>query len=117
MPATKKKPKKPVPAANGAQPPAGSEVLTLAETAAYLRLPESEVIQLIQSQDLPGRQSVSGWRFLKSAIQAWLSGLPRTSSKQALLGMAGRFKDDPFLDDIVKEAYRQRGRPITEDGE
>ena len=27
----------------------------------------------------------------------------------------GVFKDDPHLDEIVKEAFRRRGRPVTED--
>src|SRR5205823_4609521 len=34
--------------------PAG-EVLTLAEAAAYLRLPEDEVVRLVNQQELPGR--------------------------------------------------------------
>jgi hypothetical protein len=30
--------------------------------------------------------------------------------------LAGAWKDDPELENIVEEIYRQRGRPITEDG-
>jgi excisionase family DNA binding protein len=94
------------------------EVLTLAEAAAYLRLNEAVVIQLIHSQSLPGRFTGSEWRFLKTAIQQWLStGAPTPESrKAALLAAAGAFKDDPDLVPLVEEIYRHRGRPITEDG-
>jgi excisionase family DNA binding protein len=117
MPRTKKKPdRQPVtpllPATNG---PTG-EVFTLAEAAAYLRLPEAEVVQLVQLQDLPGRFAGTEWRFLKSAIQEWLSKPPPKYSKEAQLAAAGAFKDDPDLVPMVEEIYRRRGRPITEDG-
>jgi excisionase family DNA binding protein len=100
-------------AANGL---AEREVLTLAEAAAYLRLPEEELVRLTQMQDLPGRLAGAEWRFLKTAIQQWLSTPPLKSSKEALMALAGSCKDDPDLEAIVEEAYRRRGRPITEDG-
>lgn len=93
------------------------DVLTLAEAAAYLRIAEADVVRMVYGQGLPGRQIGSEWRFLKSAVQDWLSNPPPRSSKEALRAMAGAFKDDPFLEEIVREAYRQRGRPITETGE
>src|SRR5262249_48197405 len=103
----------PAPAPNG--PP--EEVLTLAEAAAYLRVPESEVIGLVHSQDLPARFIGGQWRFLKAAIQQWLSTGPATSEtrKAAQLSLGGKYKDDPDLLRICEEAYRQRGRPMTED--
>jgi excisionase family DNA binding protein len=132
MPRTKSKPKParqpepqpaaaPVPqpqpqpaAANG--PPV--EVLTLAEAAAYLRLPEREVIAATTSQGLPGRLVGGEWRFLKTALQQWLTVSQPTDEmrKAAQMAAAGAFKDDPDLIRICEEAYRQRGRPITEDG-
>lgn len=51
----------------------GVEVFTLSEAATYLRLPEEEVLRLVSEQDLPARQAGTEWRFLKGAIQAWLS--------------------------------------------
>lgn len=93
------------------------EVLTLAEAAAYLRLSEAEVIHLVHSQSLPGRFLGTEWRFLKAAIQPWLStgGPTPEARKAAQLALAGKYKDDPDLMRICEEAYRQRGRPITED--
>jgi excisionase family DNA binding protein len=100
------------PAVNG---PA-DEVLTLAEAAAYLQLPEAEVVRLVHAQDLPGRFAGKKWRFLKSALQEWLSKPPPKYSKEAQLSVAGILKDDPDLVAMVEEIYRRRGRPITEDG-
>jgi excisionase family DNA binding protein len=119
MPRTKKS--KPVPTpqpepqcavVNGSQ----GEVLTLAEAAAYLRFTEAEVLRLVHEQALPARRLANEWRFLKAAIQQWLSNPPPQGSKEAILAVAGAWKDDPDLEDMVEEIYRRRGRPITEDG-
>jgi excisionase family DNA binding protein len=103
---------------NGRPPeaPAG-DVLTLAEAAAYLRLPESEVANLVHTQGLPGRAVGAEWRFLKTALQDWLRTPSIKGSKEAMLSIAGSWKDDPFRDDMRKEINRIRGRPIIEDGE
>ena len=93
------------------------EVLTLAEAAAYLRVAEPEVLRMIQEQGLPGRRIASEWRFLKSALQDWLRSPTPTFSKEALWSLAGAWKDDPQLDELVRNAYQRRGRPMTEDGE
>jgi excisionase family DNA binding protein len=94
------------------------EVLTLAEAAAYLRLPEREVIAAASTQGLPGRLVGGEWRFLKSAVQQWLSVSQPTAEmrKAAQLAMAGIFKDDPDLEQIVEEAMRRRGRQPGPDG-
>jgi len=119
MPRTKKNPDPPAmasmsPVSNG---PAG-EVFTLAEAALYLRVSEADVIELVHSQGLPGRLISGEWRFLKTALQQWLSTpMANTETrKAALIAAAGAFKDDPDLIPIVEEIYRMRGRPITEDG-
>jgi excisionase family DNA binding protein len=104
------------------QPTSGNgspgEVLTLAEAAAYLRLPETDVVALVHAQGLPGRYFSGQWRFLKAAIQQWLAlGAPTAESRKAAqLAAAGAFRDDPDLIRICEEAYRARGRSITEDG-
>ena len=97
--------------------PAG-EVLTLAEAAAYLRLPEQGVIAAATTQGLPGRLVAGEWRFLKVAIQRWLSVSQPTAEtpNAAMLAFAGSWQDDPHLEDMVEGIYRERGRPITEDG-
>ena len=121
MPQTRNKPKKKSPKkppVAQTQQPAMTDVFTLAEAAAYLRLPEMEVMALVHAQGLPGRLVAGGWRFLKTAIQRWLStGSPTPETrKAALLAIAGSWKGDPDLEAMVEEIYRRRGRPITEDG-
>ena len=122
MPRTTKAPKKQKPGVNAtaveASPktPTAGDVLTLAEAAAYLRLQEADVVRLVQIQDMPGRLVGKEWRFLKSAIQEWLSKPPPQYSKERQLAAAGAFKDDPELVPMVEDIYRKRGRPITEDG-
>jgi excisionase family DNA binding protein len=116
MPRTTRSHRKPKPSpAPASVPPA--EVLTLAETAAYLRLPEEEIVRLVSEQGLPGRAAGAEWRFLKTALQDWLRASPLVGSKAAQLAVVGAWKDDPTIDEFLKEVYRQRGRPMTEDGE
>ena len=116
MPRTQSKPKQlpPKPPPTGVNGPAG-DVLSLSEAAAYLRLPEQEVLRLVREQELPGRQAGPEWRFLKAAIQAWLSQPLAKPTPDFWEACAGIFKDDPHLGEIVKEAYRRRGRPLSED--
>jgi excisionase family DNA binding protein len=119
MPRTKKKSEAPpTPSQPAVANGLSGEVFTLAEAAAYLRWNESDVMALVHSQGLPGRCIGGEWRFLKSAIQQWLAAAEPTpeSRKAAQMAIAGKWKDDPYLEDMVEEIYRQRGRPITEDG-
>jgi excisionase family DNA binding protein len=94
----------------------GPEVLTLGEAAAYLRLPESEVLCLVREQGLPARQIGAEWRILKASIQAWL-GLPLAQGhREGVWAAAGSLKEDPYRDELLREVYRRRGRPMTEAG-
>jgi excisionase family DNA binding protein len=92
-----------------------ADVLTLAEAAAYLRLPETEVIRLVNYQDLPGRLAGSEWRFLKAALQEWLQKPIPRPSKEAQLAAAGMWKDDPHVEEELKEIHKRRGRATGED--
>ncbi len=93
------------------------DVLTLSEAAAYLRVSEEDVLGAIGPQGLPARLIGGEWRFFKPAVQEWLQASPRPSSKEALLSHAGAWKDDPDLDEMLDETYRQRGRPMVETNE
>jgi excisionase family DNA binding protein len=117
MPRTKPKPKPPpapaTPLANGQT----VEVMTLGEAAAYLRVAEEDVLHAVREQQLPARQVGQELRFLKPAIQHWLStgSPPAKSNKEAWLELAGAWKDDPYLEEMLEEIYKQRGRPMVED--
>lgn len=92
----------------------GADVLTLAEAAAYLRVSEDQVERLAGPGGMPGRLIGSEWRFLKSALQDWLRAAPAKSSKESLDAFIGCWKNDPHLDELVKDIYEKRGRPVTE---
>ena len=69
------------------------EILTLAEVAAYLRLSELEVLRLIDEQSLPTRRIGEQYRFLKAAVQRWLSvGTVKDPGKVAQLAVAGSWR-------------------------
>jgi excisionase family DNA binding protein len=48
------------------------EVLTLPDVAAYLRVPEKAVLELVAKDAIPGQQIGGEWRFLKRAVVEWL---------------------------------------------
>jgi excisionase family DNA binding protein len=90
------------------------EVLTLAEAAAYLPVPEAERGQIVGAQGLPGRRIGSEWRFSRAAIQDWLR---KPSMKESLLRLAGSWRDAPDVDEMLAEIYQRSGRPMTQQGE
>jgi excisionase family DNA binding protein len=90
-----------------------SEVLTLEEAAAFLRVSEDAVQRLAVQQILPGRQIDGQWRFLRAALADWLR---ERSGKAVLLGQVGALADDESLAELRAKIYEQRGRPETEDG-
>jgi excisionase family DNA binding protein len=91
------------------------EVLTLTEAAAYLRVSESDFMRLVHDQSLPGRQFGTEWRFLKSAIQDWLKTPPKPGSREAVLSTIGAWKNDPYVEEELKEIYRKRREDLVED--
>jgi excisionase family DNA binding protein len=96
---------------------AAGEVLTLAEAAAYLRVPEAEVMRMIREQNLTARQIGGELRFLMAAIQDWLrAGTPALqANKETWMSLAGKFKDGPDLLRICEEAYSRRRESAGED--
>ena len=51
------------------EPPA---VLTLAEVAELLQVPDDAVRELAEAGDLPGRRIAGEWRFARAALLEWL---------------------------------------------
>jgi len=88
-----------------------AEVLTLSEAASYLRVSDADVIHMVETQGLPGRQFGESWRFFKPALQLWLGSPLRN---KGLLSLTGAAKDDPYLDEMLKDIYARRERPETE---
>ena len=111
MPRTKTKTNRPT--RNGPVP-ALQDVMTLPEAAAYLRVAEQDVLRLVQERGLPGRTVGKEWRFLKAAVERWL-GTPAEPQKNFWEALVKMPKDDPYLEDMLKEIFRRRGRPETEE--
>jgi excisionase family DNA binding protein len=88
-----------------------SDVLTLAEVAAYLRVSEADIVDLMRRKGMPGRKIGNEWRFLRTAVQEWL----RLPEKENFWWKHfGALKEDPYLDQMLDQIYRDRGRPQTE---
>jgi excisionase family DNA binding protein len=99
---------------NGAFPPT-TDVFNFTEAAAYLRVTESELRCLIHDQALPGRQFGTEWRFLKSALQDWLKTPPQRGSREAVLSVAGAWKDDPEMVAETMAIYDKRKEDLVGD--
>jgi excisionase family DNA binding protein len=110
-----KKPKKDRSAKNGTPNAEPLDVMTLAEAAAYLRVAEAEVVQLVQTEGLIGRQVGAQWRFLKRNLELWLSTPAKRNPNEALLALAGTWKDDPDAEQMLKEIYERRRQTIEEE--
>lgn len=90
------------------------EVLTLKEAAEYLRVSESDVVDLATKHQLPGRKIGGAWRFLRRGMAEWLLG---PSGKERLLRHAGAMRDDPDMEAMLERIYQERGRPMTEESQ
>ncbi len=86
-------------------------VLTLEETAEYLRLPKETIERQAKKGQLPGRRIEDTWRFLKAAIDDWLRS---QDSRTILLQQAGAFAGDDTLPLLREAIYSARGRSETE---
>lgn len=52
-----------------------SQVMTLDETAHYLRVHRSTVYRMLKKQELPGFKMGSDWRFNIESIDRWLESV------------------------------------------
>ena len=98
-----------------------SDILTLEEAAAFLRVQASALQADALAGRVPSRFVAGEWRFSKSAFLTWLqtpaestSKKPRPGSKEAVLSVAGLWKDDPTVDDMIRDIYEQRRKNPVE---
>jgi excisionase family DNA binding protein len=83
------------------------DVLTLEETSAYLRLPVETVLRQALEGNIPCRRIGEDWRFLKIAVDNWLSS---RSNRSILLQQAGALADDETLPELRTMIYEARER-------
>ena len=86
-------------------------ILNLKEMAEYLRLSETKVERQVIQGRIPGRRIEGEWRFLKSAVDDWLSS---HDTRTILLNQAGALSDDDTLEELRLMIYSERGRPEEE---
>jgi len=56
------------------------EVLTIAEMAAYLKIPRSTLYKVVRAGKIPSQKVGRHWRFRKEAIDHWLTKTGATES-------------------------------------
>jgi putative molybdopterin biosynthesis protein len=78
-----------------AKPPDGHECLTVREVAAYLRLNEKKVYELIKESALPATKAAGKWLFPRRLVEAWLLESAGGGAPTNRLLVAG--SDDPLL--------------------
>lgn len=88
-------------------------ILTLAEAAKLLRVPDETVRSLAVSGALPGRKLGDDWRFLDQALRDWLaSSEPRKEdwreANQRMLATIGTSNDPDDLKYMLDFTERER---------
>lgn len=82
---------------NGNHPLSTLDVLTLAEAAAYLKLPEETVRTEADAGRLVGRAVGDDWRFVRVDVLAWV----RPSQKDRIRAVIGGWQGDPTVDPML----------------
>ena len=59
---------------------ARSDILTLAEAAAFIRVSEKTLGEMARTRRVPSQKVGREWRFLRAALEAWLAGPIRRSA-------------------------------------
>lgn len=57
-----------------------SDVLTIEELAAYLKIPKSTLYKLVREGSIPSQKIGRHWRFRKEAIDRWLEEVRNAQS-------------------------------------
>jgi len=80
-------------------------VMTLAETAKFLRLSPNIIQEKAETGKLPGQRIGRTWRFSRAALEGWLRG---QNTRFALLEQVGAFKDDDTFLPMIERIYKER---------
>lgn len=68
-------------------PETAEAVMTLTETARYLKVSEKTVLRMVQSGQFPGVKVSSQWRFVRAVVDDWLNVGMHARPKRNLLGV------------------------------
>ncbi len=84
-----------------------SDVLTVPEAAAFLRVPQQAIEEMAANHRLPARRVGNDWRFLKSALEDWLRS---SSGRERMLAQVGALAHDPYLPQVRAAIAKNRRR-------
>lgn len=69
------------------------EILTLTEIAGYLKVSEKTILRMVQSGEFPGVKVSNQWRFVRAAVDDWLSARMHFAPTADLLDVVGSSLD------------------------
>lgn len=94
---------------------ASDEVLTLAEAAAFLRVPEDKILAFVAKEGIPGQQIEGEWRFLRRALAEWLRFGPHFYQEFRRFPPPWLF-DHPFWEDFFSALEARIVDKVLESG-
>lgn len=89
------------------EPP--SDIFTVGEVAAYLKLPISTVYRLAERREIPGHKVGRQWRFQRAVIDEWLRKRSETRTTTILVA-----DDDDDVREVLAEALEGPGRQLLQ---
>ena len=89
------------------EPP--SDIFTVGEVAAYLKLPISTVYRLAERREIPGHKVGRQWRFQRAVIDEWLRKRSETRTTTILVA-----DDDDDVREVLAEALEGPGRRVLQ---
>lgn len=90
-------------------PNAGSDIFTVAEVAAYLKLPISTVYRLAERREIPGHKVGRQWRFQRVVIDEWLRR--RSEGRPTTILVA---EDDDHVREVLAQALEGPARQVLQ---
>lgn len=90
-------------------PDSKSDIFTVADIAAYLKLPISTVYRLAERREIPGHKVGRQWRFQRAVIDEWLR---RRSEERPITILV--VDDEAPIREFLADALEGRGRRILQ---
>lgn len=84
-----------------------TEILTIRDVAAYLKLPVSTVYRLAERRDLPGHKVGRQWRFHKSVLDEWFREHAASTRSTVLV-----VDDDAAVREMMVAALQTKQRDV-----
>ena len=80
-----------------------NEVITLSETAQYLKLAERTVLRMVHRNGIPCAKVASQWRFLRTVVDDWLIARMKVVPQNDLAGLIASGSDIVPLSRLIRE--------------